>query len=92
MQEGRTPLHHASQAGKEAAVAALLEAKADVNSTDKVRRVAIGTFTCRCFAFDDFMKTDYSIFGESAYVMALRNIDERREPVMHKFTRLCFSL
>ena len=42
MQEGRTPLHHASQAGKEAAVAALLEAKADVNSTDKVRRIAIG--------------------------------------------------
>ena len=42
LQEGRTPLHHASQAGKEAAVAALLEAKADVNLTDKVRHIAIG--------------------------------------------------
>ena len=43
LQEGRTPLLHASQAGKEAVVAALLEAKADVNSQDKVRRIAIGT-------------------------------------------------
>ena len=42
LQEGRTPLHHASQAGQEAVAAALLEAKADVNSTDKVRRIAIG--------------------------------------------------
>ena len=48
LQEGRTPLHHASKEGKEAVVAALLETKADVNSTDKVRRIAIGTFTCRC--------------------------------------------
>ena len=42
LQEGRTPLLHASQAGKEAVVAALLEAKADVNSTDKARRIDWG--------------------------------------------------
>ena len=42
LQEDRTPLLHASKEGKEAVVAALLEAKADVNSTDKVRRIAIG--------------------------------------------------
>ena len=59
LQEGRTPLHHASQAGKEAAVAALLEAKADVNSTDKVRRIAIGAYRCRGVAFDDFVNADY---------------------------------
>ena len=46
LQEDRTPLHHASQAGKEAVVAALLEAKADVNSTDKVRRLATGEYGC----------------------------------------------
>ena len=40
LQEGRTTLHLASHAGKEAVVAALLEAKADVNSTDMVRRIA----------------------------------------------------
>ena len=34
----------ASQAGKEAVVVALLEAKADVNSTDKVLRIAIGAY------------------------------------------------
>ena len=42
LQEGRAPPHHASQAGKEAVVAALLEAKADVNSTDKVQRTRLG--------------------------------------------------
>ena len=46
LQEGRTPLHHASQAGKEAVAVALLEAKADVNSTDQVRRIAIGAYRC----------------------------------------------
>ena len=52
LQEGRTPLHHASKAGKEAAVAVLLEAKADVNLTDEVRRIAIGEYRCRSCSFD----------------------------------------
>ena len=43
LQVGRTPLNHASRAGRVALAWALLEAKADVNSTDKVRRIAIGT-------------------------------------------------
>ena len=42
LQEGRTPLHRAAQAGKEAVVAALLEAKADVNSTNKVQCTRLG--------------------------------------------------
>ena len=68
MQEGRTPLHHASQAGKEAVVAALLEAKADVNSTDKVRRIAIGASGCRCIASNDFVNADYWMCGKGAFV------------------------
>ena len=34
--------------GKVALAEALLEAKADVNWTDKVRRIAIGAYRCRC--------------------------------------------
>ena len=35
---GRTPLHHASVQGQTYATEVLLEAKADVNAADKVRR------------------------------------------------------
>ena len=38
LQEGRTPLHHASENGRIMVTEALLEAKADVNASDKVRR------------------------------------------------------
>ena len=38
LQEGRTPLHHASENRQIKATEALLEAKADVNATDNVRR------------------------------------------------------
>ena len=79
MQEGRTPLHLASQAGKEAAVAALLEAKADVNSTDKVLRIAIGAYRCRGVAFNDFVNADYW----------MRNL-EWREPGVHRLHVVVF--
>ena len=74
LQEDRTPLLHASKEGKEAVVAALLEAKADVNSTDKVRRIAIGEHGCGCIAFNDFVNADYCW---------MRNI-EWRKPWMHR--------
>ena len=82
MQEGRTPLHHASQAGKEAAVAALLEAKADVNLTDKVRRLAIGEYGCGCIAINDREHADFCMLGKGVFIMALR-LMEWREPGMH---------
>ena len=38
LQEGRTPLHHALEIGQIEVTVMLLEAKADVNATDNVRR------------------------------------------------------
>ena len=37
--------------GKVALAEALLEAKADVHSTDKVRRIAIGAYRCGCCSY-----------------------------------------